>query len=352
LYLTTHSPAFSAGYPAFGEATLPALCSADQPVDSGAAMLFSDLAPLASLASASKCDHKAVWAFVPQQRPSLSVHVYLHGNNNLVTVDALHPGGRHADWAGRHRPSSLRPKGPFASGPKYEMDLAAQSSAQRPVVLAPEDAVAPGPQSKFWAVGARGAFEGDSNRLGAMIDDCLARLRRLPSPSGSPYLQGPASALRRLYLSGHSGGGVPLSVCAGSTVARQVPTDLWLYDCTYWASHVSHYVAFAQAWAQNGRLGNGPGQSRLVILVTGDPKTTSNAVAIVRGLEHALNTHRVRLTRQSPAVSGTILEAMPDATVASILSALRTFPVSLIHTRITHDQIPRVWTPRLLNTAR
>ncbi len=353
MYLTAPSHRFGGFHAAFhqAQAVAPArVCPSSEPIDNKTALLYTDLAPLAAVGRG--CDNKAIWTYVPDSRPSHSVHVYLHGNDNLVTASAIRPGGRHADWAPRRTPSSLRPGGPFAAGPKYEMDISAQASAQKPIVLVPEDAGPPGPDNPFWAVGKEGAFAGDPTRLGAMIDDCFRRLQTLRSPSGAPYLNGDQGRLRRLYLSGHSGGGKPLSVCSESIIARSIPTDLWLYDCTYWGAHVDKYVAFANAWAASNRLGNGSGSSRMVILVTGDPRTTNNAVAIIRALERSFRTRRVRLTRRGlPAPGGMLLEAMPDATVRDILNGLRSFAVTLIHTVISHDQIPRVWTPRLLATA-
>jgi hypothetical protein len=358
MYLTTPDvfTPLSHGFHGYGSPTAMGVCPSDQPINNNTALLFPDLAPLAG-ARSSGCDHKAVWTFVPSSRPeSLSVLVYLHGNNNLVTVDAAHPGGRHADWAPLRTPGPLTPGGPFAAGPKYGMDLASQSSQQRPVVIAPEDTVPPASSSAFWAVGSAGAFRGNPGRLGALITDCLARLNALRSPAGVPYFSNGGTQTRRLFLSGHSGGGVPLSQCAASNIARAVPTDLWLYDCTY-SSDVSNYVEFVRTWRGRGLLANNANSSRMVILVTGG-STASNAHALRDTLERSLGMRVVRMDRSGfhPSPSpGAILEVASDGSsgvpMLDIERALGRFPVVLINTSTPHDHIPLVWTPRLLRTA-
>jgi hypothetical protein len=348
--------AFTPLFHGFGAAAAAAAtpCPTDQAITNNAALLFTDVAPLAGTHS-SRCDHKAVWTFVPSLRPEpVSVLVYLHGNNNLVTVDAAHPGGRRADWAPHRTPTSLRPGGPFAAGPKYGMDAAAQTSTQRPVVIVPEDTVPPDGASSFWAVGASGAFRGNPGRLGALIRDCFSRLSRLRSPAGTPYFSNGGASPRRLFLAGHSGGGVPLSQCAVSDIALRVPTDLWLYDCTY-SSDVSHYVRFIREWRTRGLLGNTAGSSRMVVLVTGG-RTTENAHGLRDQLVRLLGMRLVRMSRSRPSPpTGDIAEVESDGrsgvTQPDIAAALRRFPVVLINTATPHDQIPLVWTPRLLSTG-
>lgn len=367
MYIGT--PHFHSGLGFYGQAA-PALasCPADQAIDAGASLLYSDLAPLAGTGQRG-CDHKAIWTFVPSQRPaSLSAFVYLHGNNNAVPADRAHPGGRPPDWAPRRTGSALRssrgialvPGAPVAAGPKYGLDRAAQASAQRPVVLVPEDVVPS--SSSFWAVGAAGSL-GSPARLGSMVNDCLQKLNALQSPAGTPYLEprDPGS-IRRFFLAGHSGGGVPLAPSCTSTLALSVPTDLWLYDCTYGAVRNPSYVRFCRHWRSNGQLGNDARSSRMAIFVTSDPLTTGVAANLIRELRQpfAVNGRRfpgftyARLTRRGltpSAPSVDIVEALPDATVAQIDTALRTSPVVFVHTVEPHDHIPLVWTPRLLSSA-
>ena len=335
------------------------LCPTDRAIDEQVALLFSELAPLAQ--TTRHCDHKAVWSFVPSGRPAeTSVLLYLHGNDNLVTADAQHPAGRPADWAGPRTPSTLSRHGAFAAGPKYGLDAAAQHSRQKPVVLVPEDAIAS--RGHFWAVGRAGAFAGKPTRLGGLVTDCLSRLTALRSPRGAPYFSGAPWPLRRLYLSGHSGGGVPLFHCAASQLALSVPTDLWLYDCTY-SPDISSYVTFAERWHSRARLGNDAGSSRMVVLTT-PGRTTTNAASLLRQLAQTLRTGVVQLRAgHPPAGAGLIAEIESDdptrgVPAREIADALRRFPIVFIHARSrhgcassVHDCIPRVWTPRLLATA-
>jgi hypothetical protein len=367
------APHSQSGLGLYGQSTSPAIapCPAglppDLPIDARTALLFSNLAPLAGTAMRG-CDHKAIWSFVPAQRPSaLSVLIYLHGNNNAVPVDSAHPGGRSPDWAPRRTGSALRsahgplvPGAPVAAGPKYAMDSAAQASAQRPVVLVPEDVIPS--TGTFWAIGASGNLN-VPRRLGDMVGDCFRRLLRLRSPSGSAYLGlADVAMIRRLFLAGHSGGGVPLAPSAVSTLALTVPTDLWLYDCTYGAQRNPSYVRFCQHWRARGLLGNDARSSRMAIFVTSDPRTTNVAADIIHKLRQPFEASGTRfpaftygrLTRAGlpPKTSRLdIVEAMPDATVAQIETALRTSPVVFVHTNVAHDHIPLIWTPRLLSTA-
>jgi hypothetical protein len=367
------APSFHSGLGLFAQPPAPANCPADLPIDLRTALLYSNLAPLAGTRTRG-CDHKAIWSFVPSQRPnSLSVFIYLHGNNNAVPVDASRTGGRAPDWAPERTGSALRsahgvalvPGAPVAAGPKYALDAAAQASVQRPVVLVPEDVVPPGDRSRFWAVGNAGTLHRPS-QLGAMVNDCFQRLHRLRphgSPSGSAYL-GPAdvTSVRRLFLAGHSGGGVPLAPSAVSTLALTVPTDLWLYDCTYGPRNNPSYVHFCRHWRARGLLGNDARSSRMAIFVTSDPLTTSVAGEIVHTLRQPFTEGGTRFPgftyarltgagRSPMAPRVDIVEAMPSASVPQIEMALRTTPVVFVHTGVAHDHIPFVWTPRLFDTA-
>jgi hypothetical protein len=365
VYISTLPPEAALG--SYGQMAPAAACPTDLPIDAQTALLFSNAAPLAGTRKAG-CDHKAIWTFVPSPRPSaLSTLIYLHGNNNAVPVDSGRPGGRPPDWAPKRTGSALRsahgflvPGAPIAAGPKYGLNTAAQTSAQRPVVLVPEDVIPSA--GAFWAIGASGGL-GAPGRLGDMVNDCFQRLNRLRSPAGGAYLgQANLAALRRLFLSGHSGGGVPLAPSAVSTLALTVPTDLWLYDCTYGPQRNPSYVRFCQHWRIRGLLGNDARSSRMAIFVTPDPRTTSVAANIIHILRKPFNAHGksfpgftyARLTRAGlppSAPRADIVEAMPDATIAHIEAALRSSPVVFVHTGVPHDHIPLVWTPRLLSTA-
>jgi hypothetical protein len=195
-----------------------------------------------------------------------------------------------------------------------------------------------------------------------MVGDCFQRLSRLRSPSGSAYLgRGGVTNIRRLFLAGHSGGGVPLAPSAVSTLALTVPTDLWLYDCTYGIARNPSYVRFCQQWKARGLLGNNAQSSRMAMFVTPDPLTTSVAGDIITTLRQPFpmggkrfpGFTYARITRASPPSSRyvDIVEAMPDATIPQIEAALRTSPVVFVHTSVAHDHVPWFWTPKLFNTA-
>ena len=370
---------------------LPPKCPPDEPISSGAALLYSPHAQLAEEKGAH-CDHRAVWTFVPSPLPDrLFVLVYLHGFNNFVTASAASPGGRPASWAGRHRPPTFPPGtrgGPYASGPKYQLDVAAQMSRQRPIVIVPEDAF--GPSKKlcktkdgrlipcYWAVTRPGKLASDPGLLGNLIVDCLARLKSLRKPGDSTYLPAGvlAAGLRRLFLAGHSGGGVPLAHAALSSLALTLPTDLWLLDSTYNPGLNRRFVEFCRRWkfwvdpTADGfplnRLGNDHNSSRMVIITLG--RTTAlNAKAIIDELQGPWSTAAGRFPGMTAArftrgalrpYSGTavpaspeIVEVMPDASFAEVERCLRTAPVVFVHTKVEHDRIPLEYIPRLLRTG-
>jgi hypothetical protein len=351
-------------------------CRADEPIDERAALLYSLEAPHANQRSAH-CDHRAVWAFVPQpliDRPS--VFIYFHGMNNFVTASAARPGGRPAGWT-RQLPTSLTPRGPYASGPKYGLDAAAQASAHRPLTLAPE--VSFGSSDSYWALARAGRLATDPNNLQRLIDDCRRRLISLRRPSGAPYL--PASfgsaPPQRLYLSGHSAGGAPVTFAGSSAIARRVPTDLWLLDATYNSGLNSTVVAFARRWRQwsdpaapaaapVNRLGNVRGTSRLVIVTLGGLPAT-NAKLIVdalrqpwrdaRGRYPGLSAARFDRGRMTP-FPGQPLPPRPELVEVSartpmseIESIISRTPVTWIRTPVRHDHIPLDFSPMLLRTA-
>jgi len=200
-------------------------------------------------------------------------------------------------------------------------------------------------------------FDGFSVQAG------FQHLRRLRAMNGSTFLdRAELQSVRRLFLAGHSGGGVPLAPAAASTLALSVPTDLWLYDCTYGPQRNPSYVHFCRHWRARGLLGNHAQASRMAIFVTPDPRTTSVAADIIQTLRRPFvvdgkrfpGLTYARLTRTGlipSSAAADIVEAMPTATVQQIERALRTSPVVFVHTQVAHDHIPFVWTPRLLGTA-
>jgi hypothetical protein len=353
-----------------------ATCPSDLPVSDQAALLYSPAAPLASRRGA-QCDHRVVWTYVPAGiRAPYSAYVYLHGNNNVVPVDARRPGGRPPSWAPTRMPPPFRPGGPFTPGLKYELDIASEASRQKPIVLVPE--VSFGGSANFWSVATDGALTTDRTLLGRLIDDSLVRLTRMPTVCGAAsggrrYLAAAISlaSIGRLFLGGHSGGGVPLAAAARSDFARQTPTDLWLFDCTYNSPQNASYIEFVRHWRDSGnRLGNGRGQSRMVMITVGG-LTETNARKLFSDLQQPYRnggTQRPGLTAArwtrgrlqgvrsapggaAPSTNFDMVEVGPEVTGNNLSTLLRTIPVVLIKTRVGHDPIPRHFSPILLDTA-
>lgn len=280
----------------------PLVCPGDIAMaDCKSAMVFSDKTPcfVTAVSPNIHCDFKAVWAFVPPPPAGqLSVLLYFHGHKNWVRMDA---GGVCVvpDWAKkgddivREIPDPSDPEPNAAKKRKIlalaqtqvpppppnvfvdvtcapkRYQLAASSEAnKKPIVLAPENAhpVSHGVECGFnpKAVGA----------LGDLVDDCFTHLNALSKSAacgGTPYLPTkPAlSDIKRLFLCGHSGGGVTLFPTALSTLANSTATDLCLLDCTYGSGNAD-YVNFCKT--NKAKLGNAAGQSRFICFHTLDRK--------------------------------------------------------------------------------
>jgi N-acetylmuramoyl-L-alanine amidase len=337
-----------------------AACAADIPIDDRSAVIFSDEAPLAK----TDCERKAVWAAVPDPlRHPFSVLIYFHGNNAAVLADAQHPEGVFPKWnrVARPSPSSLTPGGPFTPGTRDNLAAAAQAAPQRPLVLIPEDGV-PSSQSAFWAETGAGALQGDPAALSRLVDDAWGHLANLRKPSGGPYLPGGAicPVERRVLLAGHSGGGLPLGFAASSVMARNIPTDLWLLDCTYY--DLDEYAAFCRSWKRKSHLGNDAQSSRMVVITTaGKTRTRVQNILLPKLLaaqsgQPALTS--VQFTQgkftggsTTPPTGSEIVIVRDDAKWAEIDLCLRSFPVVVIETKIAHGRIPHDFFPHLLDTA-
>src|SRR5947207_5307046 len=295
----------------------------DWAIDDKVALLFSPEAPIAG--SNSRDDKTAIWACVPDAFDYAKPEVlfYFHGHNNYVKVGYCdHKEGIAPNWVKSTRRWELEPK---ASGPKYGLDKL-PGTPHAPLVLVPEvgrdndndnpkyakaldtdehykdwrktkkewdAAVAahnkavkekspspppmpppppkPDPESipAFAVVETAGRMT-DTDQIKKMIDDCFNRLRLLPKrvTTTSTYLETKpdkkvdASKLKRLYLTGHSGGGVPLSAACQAKLARltgkdDMPTDLWAFDSTY-GTGWDEYPSFCKELTDKGKMGNGP----------------------------------------------------------------------------------------------
>ena len=329
-------------------------------------MIFSDEAPLAR----TDCERKAVWSAVPDPlRHPFSVLVYFHGNDAAVLADARHPEGIIPKWNRVAQPAltSLTPKGPFTPGTRDDLTGAAQAAPQHPLVLIPEDGV-PSSHAHYWAETDEGALKGDPAALSRLVDDAWGHLANLRRPSGTPYVPGgPACpAVRRFFLAGHSGGGLPLGYGASSTMALNIPTDLWLLDSTYY--DLDPYPAFCRHWKERGHLGNDAQSSRMVVITT-DAKTRTRAQTILQKLQAAWKGQpgfsAVQFSRgrfcallgncgaggSTPPAGVEIVVVKDDVKWPEIDMCLRAFPVVFIETTISHPRIPHDYFPHLLNTA-
>jgi len=203
-------------------------------LDANTALLYSDNAPLASASRGG--DAKAVWACVPNRFvPSIpQLLVYFHGNDYFVTAELKNGAavGRRPDWwtkstskvdpvaavppKGNKPGRAAIPNGQGACGHYYKFDaidaVVSSTVTNLPLVLLPEDGMASGQ-----------TYPSGTATLEAMVDDCLTGLFKLAKPGGgSNYLtqQLHPKDMRRLFLTGHSGGGGPLYEACSSVFSR------------------------------------------------------------------------------------------------------------------------------------
>ena len=361
------------------EQVVPGTASVDLGITEELALLVADHAPLpvtsaeirrAARDSGIRDDYKSVSAWVPAS-PDSRVFMFLHGNNHSVPVArvgdvpaAVDP-SRHSRvprWADdRGRSGALRKKSALlyyrfdelsSSQAAFTSDVIPSGAATKaPVVLVPEDAEI-SDSDDFWSVPPRGQYT-SATRLQDLVAECYERLRRLSTPSGRQYLSPRAQSaafenVGRIYLSGHSGGGMPLVEAAGSTLVTARPTDLWLYDCTY-RFGVQNYIEFCRTWQRAGRLGNRSDAARFVCIYRPrNPYSNTETVAdnLRESLAPILGVSAASLLR----VHGqTDLRASPDLT--DVVTALCTQPVTFIRTQVAHELIPTLFTPLLLRTA-
>lgn len=385
------APSTTSPTPAAPVAPAAATTAPDVAVTESMALLVADAAPLpvtpaertrvASDAGA-RDDYRSVCAVVPST-PSSRLLVFLHGNNNYVTVapDGASPPRatsrppRWADAAGRAA-AARKP----AAALHYRLERLASSQraladealrpldAKDPVVLVPEDAERT--VARFWCVPPRGQYGTSSDAratgpgtpaLGALVAECDARLRALPSPAGRRYLDASAPRLGgagRVYLAGHSGGGKPLVEAAGSAlVLGPFPSsgdgggrvaELWLLDCTYgWGT--GNYVTFCERWFAAGRLAHRADAARLVCVY--------RAASPESNTEKEADALRIALARRLGVPAASLLKLHDSSSMTSpsmaraVIPALTTAPVVFVRTGVGHDSIPTQFIPLLLRTA-
>ena len=317
------------------------LCRGDVAVSAATALLFPRQAPLVPVGDLR--DARAVWAGIPS-RPDPGVLVFLHGFDNYVTVDSAGR-SRVPDWAAADPAAragvTAKPAAPLV----YGLDrLTARAAGNRPLLLVPEDGTLA--TGAFWSRVPAGQYT-DPARLGQLVSDCLAHLACLPRPDGRPYLGSDfdLSRVKRLYLCGHSGAGLALQEAAGADLLRPdggLPCDLWLFDCTYW-SQVAGFVQFCARWHAAGRLAGGAAHAaRFVCLYRAGTPTEPVADALRAELARVLGVPAASLVR----------DHTPDNFAAEIRPALRSSAVLFLRTYLPHDDIPTVFIPALLQTAK
>ncbi len=374
------------------------------------AMVFTTEAILHGYASppmtAEDPDHDAVWTFVPDNQldaDKFCMLIFWHGWKGWVTVDQSNPDGIKPGWAAtRPDPPPNRTtsggKKVFASGPKYELD---QKRDHDPLILVPENGV---PNDvKAWGITVAGRLNvvtsqpgrkpvtaPDPPVLGKMVDDCFKHLKLLPrpflafAPNASGLLEDrhDPSKLKRMFLTGHSGGGLALSASAASTLAKTIPTDLLLLDCTY-GSGTPEYLDFCRTWNSKGLLGRGPGKSRLVMVCQfdNDPNPTFRQADGIRDLLKSSGSAGLGLSFAGPinidpkrppaawpatdmvelAFRSPDINRPPQAMLDLLATAMGKpggpgptpvdYKAIYIKTNINHDDIPNVFLPLITASA-
>ena len=279
-----------------------------------------------------------------QKEPARRVLIYFHGHNGYVTVDAQ--GRSRVCRLGRQlKPrrepgASAKPAAPLV----YGLDkLGPKLKAKEPMVLVPE--VSTLATGSFWATEPAGQYSDDA-RLGLLVEDCRHHLACLPRPGGGRYgrpdfAKGP---IERVYLCGHSGAGIPLEEAAGSSLilpGTGAPTDLWLFDCTYW-SKIAGFARFCERWHAVDRLAGGrPDSSRFVCVYR--PKSQTEKVA---------DELRGAIARILGADAGALVkDHSPENLATAIRPALRNSGIVFVRTTLSHNEIPGFFIPVLIESA-
>jgi hypothetical protein len=324
----------------------------DVAIDATTAQLFCAEAPLA--AASGLRDARAVWCHVPEN-PDQTVLIYFHGHNGYVTVDASGR-SRVPDWAAANDAARAGASAKQAAPLIYGLNrLEPRKTGKKPVVVVPE--VSTLANGSFWAKEPAGQYA-DPARLGALIADCVKHLACLHRPDGRPYLTedfvnhvvpinlgrvaGPI--VDRVFLCGHSGAGLPLEEAARSALILPetgVPSDLWLFDCTYW-SRVEGFVRFCDRWNHAGRLAGGRRDAARFVCIY-RPRTQTEEVA---------DSLRSEIARVIGADATSIVkDHTPENFDKEIRPVLKSSGVIFVRSYMPHDDIPTFFIPALLESA-
>lgn len=257
----------------------------DEALDSQSALIYSPEAPLAGKFSPKgstpppdptqvRKDDRAVWACVSAgfDPNNPEVLIYLHGHNYYVTAQRTATNtvaARVPDWMPAGKPANpdttIATNKGVAQGPAghfYGFDALSTSGAHHPLVFLPEDGHHAHDLKKnkegnmvwdgFWCKESSVGTLSSSGGLGDVVEDCLQRLFVLPTvPPGKNYLTKELHLkdLKRLYLTGHSGGGVPLNAAIGSSLSLTTPTTV-----CFWMRPTATIGRIFVRFAKRGRL--------------------------------------------------------------------------------------------------
>jgi hypothetical protein len=316
------------------------LCGDDLAINETTALIFSEQAPLRPQRGLK--DARAVWCHLPTE-PAGRFLLYFHGHNGYVTVDS-HGRSRVPDWAAGQASARAGASAKSAAPLVYGLDaLGPKLKSKEPTVLVPE--VSTLATGSFWATEPAGQYA-DRARLRLLVEDCRQHLACLPRPGGGRYVRPDfeKSPIERVYLSGHSGAGVPLEEAAESSLTLPgtgVPTDLWLFDCTYW-SKIAGFASFCERWNAVNRLaGSRPDASRFVCVYR--PKSQTEKVA---------NELRAVIAKILGVDAETLVtDHSPHNLATAIRPALQNQGVVFVRTKLSHDEIPGFFIPHLLESA-
>ncbi len=316
------------------------VCRDDTAIDEATALIVSGQAPLQP--GEGLKDARAVWCHLPEEPPR-RVLVYFHGHNGYVTVDARGR-SRVPDWAAGDAAARAGASAKQAAPLVYGLDrLGARLKAKEPMVLVPE--VSTLATGSFWAKEPAGQYA-DPARLGALVADCRNHLACLPRPGGGRYVAPDVEKvpIERVYLCGHSGAGIPLEEAAGASLilpGTGVPTDLWLFDCTYW-SKVAGFVRFCERWNAVNRLAGGRSDAARLVCVY-RPKTQTEDVA---------DALRASIAGVLGVDAGSLVKGhSPENFETEVRPALLNSGVIFVRTELPHDEIPGFFIPALIETA-
>ena len=269
--------------------------------------------------------------------------LYFHGHNGYVTVDEKGR-SRVPDWAAGQASARAGASGKDAAPLVYGLDqLGTKLKAKEPMVLVPE--VSTLATGSFWAKEPAGQYA-DPARLKQLVEDCRHHLACLPRPGGGRYVRPDLekSPIDRVYLCGHSGAGIPLEEAAESSLilpGAGVPTDLWLFDCTYW-SKVAGFVKFCERWSAVDRLAGGrPDASRFVCVYRPQSQT-----------EEVADELRTAIARTLGVDAGSLVQDhSPEDVATDIRPAVRKSGVVFVRTKMAHDEIPGFFIPALIASS-